>query len=201
MGEIKSTLEMVLARAERLSAHAPDEQDFSESENQGRRSAAAFLRGDSILLAELIRNQDAQSRSFFLRGLLDTFLRQLLLPRTTQPPEPDGAIRGLLESARAIDRFPVGKLESLLMEMKGLLAQFTDHKTKLRTQLEERFSMQMAHLEQSLARQTGMHMKMSPAQHPKFQEQWSQVLADLQTQYDGALDQYRGGIRQLFGIS
>ena len=58
------------------------------------------------------------------------------------------------------------------------------------------FEQQMQMMEQNLAKQTGMQMKLAPSQHPKFQEEWLKVQTELDGQYGKAIDQYKGLIEQ-----
>jgi hypothetical protein len=58
-------------------------------------------------------------------------------------------------------------------------------------------------MEQALAQQTGqkgLGMKVEPALHPKFQEEWSRIRADMNTQYNQALDQHKKVVAQRFGV-
>ena len=59
-------------------------------------------------------------------------------------------------------------------------------------------------MEQAAAQQggqAGMGMKVDPALHPKFQEEWSRIKADLDTQYNQALDQHKDQVAQRFLVT
>ena len=66
----------------------------------------------------------------------------------------------------------------------------------MKQQLEGQFAQQMQMMEQNLARQTGMKMKLEPSQHPKFQEEWQKLQAELNSQYGKAVEQYKAMIEQ-----
>ena len=40
-----------------------------------------------------------------------------------------------------------------------------------------------------------------PALHPKFQEEWSRIKSDLDTQYNQALDQHKDSVAQRFSVT
>ncbi len=85
MVEIKSTLEKVLERAAAM-GHASKEDLASEEKNkQGMRLAADYLQGNTKDLAgsqELIEKEP-----LFRKGLVEVFLRNIILPRDEGPAE------------------------------------------------------------------------------------------------------------------
>jgi hypothetical protein len=44
-------------------------------------------------------------------------------------------------------------------------------------------------------------MKVDPKLHPKFQEEWSRVKSDLDTQYNQALNQHKELVAQRFLVT
>jgi len=54
-------------------------------------------------------------------------------------------------------------------------------------------------MEQSVARQTGVKVRLDASQHPKFQEQWQKVQVDLNGQYGRALEQHKALLKQRLG--
>jgi len=55
----------------------------------------------------------------------------------------------------------------------------------------------MEMMEDSIAQQTGMSMKLEPSQHPKFQEEWMKVVDGLNDQYGNVLEQQKAMVEQL----
>jgi len=201
MAQIKSTLEMVMARADRFCAEAT-EAVGEDAVQGGMKLGAAMLRGEGIDLgAEFGRRSIEESRQL-CQGLLRTFFRHIALPREEGQPW-EGALQGILTLAGALpsasgaDR---GQLDALLAEIRSILGRYLQHRQQLEKQLEENFTLQIAQLQQTMAQQTGMKMKLTPRQHPKFNEEWQRVQAQLNDQYLNALEQYRGAISQYFGL-
>ena len=197
--EIKSTLEKVMERLAAMDAAGsggPGPNLAEEEETgQGMRLAAGYLRGErESLAAELAAVADPRRQAARRRGMARTLLRNIFLPRNEEQLEPaQRAMTGLLELAGGAVAGPAGgELLRLLGDLKKILEQYLAHQRQLREQLTEQFAQQMAMLEGNLARQTGMAMKLSPEQHPKFQEEWQRIQEELNSQYGRALEQYKG---------
>ena len=201
MAQIKSTMEMVLARAERLCAETTTDTN-SEALQHGMRVGASFLQGDNVDLAAPISNYSPLEAAAFCQGLLRTFFRHVVLPREEGQPW-EGALQGILALAKVTptQTNEVGQLQGIIAEVRNILSRYMQHRQQLEKQLEENFAMQTAHLQQSLAQQTGMKMKFSPRQHPKFNEEWQRVQTQLNDQYLHALEQYKQAICSLLGLS
>ena len=105
-------------------------------------------------------------------------------------------MQGLLEMARGS-----GDLISVFRDMKGILDHYQKQLKDVRQQLEEAFRQQ---LEQAMNQQTGqpgLGLKINPALHPKFQEEWSRIKSDLDDQYNKALQQHKELIAQRFSVT
>lgn len=200
MAQIKSTLEMVLARADRLCAEANGDTG-DDTLQRGMKAGAALLNGEAVDLAAAVAQCSATEYPHFCQGLLRTFFRHIALPRQEGQPW-EGALHGLLEMAKAMPSASatLEQLAGLTNEIRSILSRYLQHRQQLEKQLEENFAMQTAHLQQSLAQQTGMKMNLSPRQHPKFNEEWHRVQAQLNDQYLNALEQYKAAIKNLFGM-
>jgi hypothetical protein len=198
MAQIKSTMEMVLARAEQLCAEAVPDTNNTILQ-QGMKTGAAFLSGESVDLASAIKGYSPTDAIPFCQGLLRTFFRHIVLPREEGQPW-EGPLSGILAMANAIPATDISQVQGLIAEIRSILSRYLQHRQQLEKQLEENFAMQTAHLQQSLAQQTGMKMKITPRQHPKFNEEWQRVQTQLNDQYLSALDQYKSAINGCFSL-
>ena len=127
---------------------------------------------------------------------MQAFLRIIVLPRDADQQRTERAVQGLLALGRQS-----GDLLSVFKDMKGILDHYQQHKKEILQQVEEAFRQQM---EQAMAQQTGqagLGMKVDPKLHPKFQEEWSRVKSDLDTQYNQALDQLKDQVAQRFLVT
>ncbi len=196
MAEIRSTMDMVMDRAAKMCAEANDNDSHEDILHAGMRTGADYLNGKNIDFASLIKD-NRDNISLFTQGLLQTFMRQISLPRDDSQPWESG-LGGITALA---DAWPVkidNQLDSLISEIRNTLSRYQEHKQQIRQQLENNFATQAAQLEQNLAKQTGMRMNISPAQHPKFQEEWQKVETQLNDQYLNAVQQYKDAITDLF---
>ena len=94
-----------------------------------------------------------------------------------------------------------GDLLSIFKDMKGILDHYQQHKKEIFQQVEDAFRQQMEQALAQQAGQAGLGMKVDPALHPKFQEEWSRIKSDLDTQYNQALDQHKDLVAQRFLVS
>ena len=192
MAEIRSTLEMVLERAAKMSQTAQDGTD-DEGIREGMRLGAGYLRGQDINLSEALNEHDGAEKTTMLKGVIQALLRNIVLPREKEnQADSEKAMQGLIEVGRADS-----ELIGVLSEMKTFLDRYLDHKEQLRKQLEESFAQQMGQLEQNLAQQTGTQIQLDPSQHPKFAEEWQRLSTELNDQYGQALDQHKNLIKQM----
>ena len=201
MAQIKSTLEMVLARADRLCAEASDSNN-DEMIQRGMKFGASLLNGEAVDLAAVWNQLSLPQRSQFGQGLLRTLFRHITLPRQEGQPW-EGALLAIVEMAKVLPdaTAEMEQLMGLLAEIRSILGRYLQHRQQLEKQLEENFATQTAHLQQTMAQQTGMKMKLTPRQHPKFNEEWQRVQSQLNDQYINALEQYKNAIANYFGLA
>ena len=194
MAEIKSTLEKVLERAASMGRASQEEIQADEQVKEGMRMAADYLQGKEMDLSQVM--EAIGGSGLVKKGLVQVFLRNIALPRYDDLQRAERAMQGLLELARGS-----GDLVSVFRDMKGILDHYLQHLKEIRQQVEEAFRQQM---EQALSQQTGqkgLGMKVDPALHPKFQEEWSRVKSDLDDQYNKVLQQHKELVAKRFSIT
>lgn len=194
MAEIKSTLDMVLARAAKM-CDASNTDESTDYAMEGMRFGASFLKEKEIDITRKFSSLEQQYRNKFLTGLTETFLRNLVLPREDEITC-HSSLNGLLELAKATAQ--IDDIGQFISEIQTILTRYIEHRNQLKTQLKEHFTAQMAQMEQSMAQQTGMNLNLDPANHPKFAEEWQKLSSGLQEQYGNPLEQYKGAIKQAF---
>jgi len=188
MAEIKSTMDMVMERAARIAAEGAGEGDYlgEEQFKEGMRLGAAYMRGETGL-AERLTALPPKESGPVRKGAVQSLLRNIFLAREPEKQElAEKAMHGLIEVGQGD-----GKLLQILGELKKILDGYRQHGEQLKEQLEAQFTQQMAMMEQNLAKQTGMAMKLQPSQHPKFQEEWARIQGQLNEQYGKALQQLK----------
>jgi hypothetical protein len=194
MAEIKSTLEKVLERAATMGQASKEELASEEKYKQGMRLAADYLHGKAPDLSE--SHDTLEVEPLFRKGLVEVFLRNIILPRDEDQQRTDRAMQGLLELGQNS-----GELATIFGEMKQILDHYLQHKQEIRNQVEEAFRQQM---EQALAQQTGqagLGMNADPSLHPKFQEEWTRIKGEVDEQYGQALEQHKNMVAQKFLVT
>jgi hypothetical protein len=194
MAEIKSTLEKVMERAASMGRATQEEIATEERVKDGMRMGADYLRGEDVDFSNAL--EQTTSSVLVKRGLVQAFLRNITLPRDDEQQRAERAMQGLLALGKGS-----GDLLSIFKDMKGILDHYQQHKKEILQQLEDAFRQQM---EQALAQQTeqaGLGMKVDPTLHPKFQEEWSRVKSELDTQYNQALNQHKDLVAQRFLVT
>lgn len=191
MAEIKSTMEKVLERAARMAAGAGDKDTSEDLDKLGMRMAADFLNEKGKNLVEDLLKQPADRQMAVRAGMAKTLLRNIVLPRDKELVETGTkALQGLLDLGQS-----TGELSTICAEIQQLLGHYNQHKEQLKQQLEGAIRTQ---LEQKMAQRgkASGQVTMNPAMHPQYQEEWSRMLTDLNTQYNQALDQRKTMIQQ-----
>ena len=194
MAEIKSTLEKVLERAASMGRATQEEIAAEERVKDGMRMGADYLRGKEVDFTSAF--EPTTDSVLVKKGLVQAFLRNITLPRDDDQQRAEMAMQGLLALGKGS-----GDLMSIFKDMKGILDHYQQHKKEIRQQVEDAFRQQM---EQALSQQTGqagLGMKVDPSLHPKFQEEWSRVKSDLDTQYNQALGQHKDLVAQRFLVT
>ena len=190
MAEIKSTLEMVMERAARMAAASDAKIDDDDLIKTGMRLAAEFLSGKTSDLAIVLKEQSPSQQSAIRKGMLETLLRNVTLPRDESLKATGSlALRGITSLGGA------SPLASICTELQQILEQYNNHKEQTMQQLDDAIR---AQLEQQLARRGGQASKtpINPAMHPQYKEEVARMLSDLNGQYNQALDQRKDMIRQ-----
>ena len=194
MAEIKSTLEKVMERAAAMGNATKDEIAAEERVRDGMRMGGDYLKGEEVDFSSAL---EQKSDSVLIkRGLVQAFLRNIVLPRDNDQQRAEKAMQGLLELGKGS-----GDLMSIFKDMKGILDHYLQHKKEIFKQVEDAFRQQMEQAVAQQGGQAGLGMKVDPALHPKFQEEWSRIKADLDTQYNQALDQHKDQVAQRFLVT
>jgi ferritin len=194
MAEIKSTLEKVLERAATMGQASQEELASEEKKKQGMRLAADYLQGQATDFSAA--QETIEEEPLVRKGLVEVFLRNIILPRDEDQQRTARAMQGLIELGRGS-----AELVTIFSEMKQVLEHYLQHKQEIRNQVEEAFRQQM---EQALAQQTGqagLGTKVDPSLHPKFQEEWSRIKGEVDEQYGQALEQHKNMVAQKFLVA
>ena len=196
MAEIKSTMDLVMERAAQIGKASSEELRREDARKNGVQLAVEYMEGKSEdLLAEL-KGHDHDIQVMVLKGMAETILRNIFLPRDEMQQERTAkAIAGL----KSLDSG--GGVGAICDEVTNILGGYLQHREQLRGQLEEQIKM---HYESLMAQQPEMQRagaQLDPSQQPKFQEEWNRVETELNSQYGNALEKLKLQLNQRLGIA
>lgn len=196
MAEIRSTMDMVMERAARLAAEAEESSGDEALANEGMRMAAAFLSGEGENLLEQLKSKAPEEQMIIRGGMARTMLRNILLPRDQEISEQTLlSLNGLQElSGNSTD------IATICSELKQILEQYGQHREQVKQQFDESILNQLKMQLQQQGLAVDDEMALNPTMHPQYQEEWSKASAELNNQYNDALDQRKELIGQRFGI-
>lgn len=189
-------MDLVMERAAKIGKASSEELRQDEAQKKGIQYAVGFMEGKTDGLLARLQEEDQSCQISVLKGMADTMLRNVVLPRDEiQQERAKKAVAGLqeLDGGRGIG--------AICGEIATILDGYLQHREQLKGQLEEQIKM---HYEQLMAQQAQMQqagMQVDPAQQPKFQEEWNRVETELNSQYGKALDQLKVQICQRLGIA
>jgi hypothetical protein len=187
---IKTALELAL---EKLKAEpVPSGDSAAESIiTEGRRLAAAYLRGEKPDIKKLLKGFPAKDRSLVVQGMRDTFLLNIVLPRTEiAHKECRRSLEGL---AQALDNDPA--LLQACAQVENICKEYLAQFKQMQKQMQQAFKEQAEMLQERAAAQTGMDIRISPEQLPEFQKQWQAQLGQLNEYYGQAIDEIKTQLR------
>ncbi|MBT8345739.1 MAG: hypothetical protein KJO28_05480 [Desulfofustis sp.] len=196
MAEIRSTMDMVMERAARMAAEAEEASTDETSANEGMRLAAAYLNSDGTNLLEQLKSKAPEEQMAVRGGMAQTLLRNIVLPRDEQISEQSlRSLTGLQElSGNSSD------IATLCSELKQILEQYGQHREQVKQQFDESILNQLKMQLQQQGLAVDDEMALNPTMHPQYQEEWARSSAELNNQYNDALDQRKELIGQRFGI-
>lgn len=196
MAEIRSTLDMVMERAARLAAEAPEIPADETAREDGMRLAVSYLNGEETTLLHLLKRHSPEKQQKIRSGMATTLLRNIILPRDQDLSDQTLlSFKGLQDlSGNAAD------IGTICAELKQILEQYARHKEQVKQQFDESILNQLKMRLQQQGLAVDDTMALNPTMYPQYKEEWARVSADLNGQYNKALEQRKELIAQRFAV-
>ena len=192
MAEIKSTMELVMERAARMGRASDDELQQEDQSKEGMKLAAHFLDEKIESLMTALAEQPEEKQTGIRSGMVDTLLRNIFLHRDEMGKErTEKAAQGIREISG-----DAGEVGSICVEMQTILGQYNQHREQLHQQLEEQMRMQYEQIMAQQDQQQPGGPNLEQALQAKVDEELGKMEAELADQYNQALEQYKGAIRE-----
>ena len=193
MAEIKSTMDMVLERAARMAAAAQPEVDNEDLLKTGMRLAAEYLNQPESDLAELLAAQPAKDQAAIRKGMAQTLLRNIVLPRD---PELQASGKRALQGVLSLSG-KSGDIPPACQELSQIVEQYGQHKEQMTQQLEDAIKAQLEQQQMAHGGKRGQ-TPVNPAMHPQYREEMAKMLTSLNNQYNDAMKQRKEAILERF---
>ena len=132
MAEIKSTMQMVLERAARMEQQSTSSPLSMDKTKEGMRLAASYMNDTESDLIQLLEQQQAEEQQSIRGGMVQTLLRNILLPRDEAlQATSKKALAGLLAISSGQEQ-----IATTCAELVQIIEQYGQHKDQTTEQLE-----------------------------------------------------------------
>ncbi len=195
MDRIPSALERALERVEKLGKASAEDLQRSRFKEEGQKLAAQFLNREANLRSELGKYDEGPERSGLVEGIEEVLIRNLALPTTDAAKDRN---RLAMDGLKLTKKDP-GAVENVFSRMRQIFNHYTGQGEMQRKEAYENLKRDMQMRLSQVARQQGMppidmqHME----NHPQFQMEWRKAKAQLETQYDLYMKEYREQLASL----
>ena len=195
MDRIPSALERALERVEKLGKASAEDLQRSRFREEGQKLAAQYLNGEANLRTELGSYDDGVERSGLVEGIEEVLIRNLELPTTDAAKDRN---RLAMDGLKLTKKDP-GAVENIFSKMRQIFNHYTGQGEMQRKEAYENLKRDMQMRLSQMARQQGMppidmqHME----NHPQFQMEWRKTKAQLESQYDLYMKEYREQLSSL----
>ncbi len=179
MGEIKSALEIALEKAERLGSLSKKELENQKWQNEGKKKAAAFLKGEVDSLQQGLSDIPPEFLQTALSGAIEILLRNVILPREKGQWETiHRAFEGIKEIRGSIAQQIIPQIEYLLQNYEQTLE---NYKQQFQQQLKASLG----------SKAQGGMMAMTPEEMnalASMQDEWNKISAEITSQFEKQLE-------------
>ena len=186
---------MVLERAAKMAAAAAPAVENEDLIKTGMRFAADYLNKKVGDLAQLLSAQSPEDQVSIRKGMAQTLLRNIVLPRDEQlQASGKDALQGILSLGGGS-----AEIQSICQELTQILEQYGQHKDQTTQQLDDAIKAQME--QQQAAQGQEGQAPVNPAMHPQYSEELSKMLTSLNNQYNDAMEQRKAMILERFSTA
>jgi hypothetical protein len=189
MGVIKSAAEIAKEKLAQIGEPTEAERFKWKYGPEGEKLAAQYLKEDINLVNE-VKKFEEKARKFITAGVNDILVRNISLPRTeaarkTNKKAMDG-IKALKNDKAAV--------ENLYGRMRHVLDHYVQEGEKQKKQAYETLKVEFEQkIQAAIRKQTGTNarMRIDVEKQPQFQEEWQRLQAQMESQYENLIDEYK----------
>jgi hypothetical protein len=194
MGEMKSSWQIAMEKAEKLGKVSPEEINSIKYVPEGNRIASQYLQDEkSDLLAELAKLPSGDAAVHVKKGIDEILLRNISLPHN----EEDMRRTNRAMSGLRLIKENKKQLESALGLINNLLNQYQLALKQTYEEFKKKAEMTIQQASRSPRPQRGDQMPLEQRLQIQIQEEWRQIHSELDAQYGKALDEHKQKIRDI----
>lgn len=194
MGEIKSAFEKAMEKVANIGEASEEELMKWKYTPEGQRLAVAYLKEEGNLPAELGKYKEEEKR-FVAQGAEEVLLRSIGLPKNELAKKNN---KRAMEAIKALKR-DKASVENVYSKMRRIFSHYEQEGEQQRRQTYEMLKQDFQLKIQQAQQQTGVPagVKIDVERQPQFQEEWRKTLAQLDSQYQKLLEEYK---QEILGI-
>ena len=194
MGEMKSSWEMAMEKADKLGKVSPEELNSIKYVPEGNRIASQYLQDDkSDLVAEMAKFPDADTSQHVKKGIDEILLRNISLPHNEEDMRrTNRAMAGL-----RLIKDNKKQLESVLGLINNLVNQYQLALKQTYEEFKKKAEATIQQASRGARPQRGDQMPLEQRLQIQIQEEWRQIHSELDAQYGKALDEHKQKIREI----
>ena len=194
MGEIRSALEIALARTENV-----------KSDKEGLKAQAQKQEGKRLLSSYLYEHRDIdrlkadlkevspENQKYLIRGAFEVLRANLILP---QGDLPEGQLP-LMEEGFSLITGKTKKVKNGFLHLTELYRQYKRSREQLRQAVKAQIMPRLQAKARELGAQFGGQVKIDPEAHPEFLKIFAENLARVNEEFQVPLDQIKEELEKL----
>ncbi|MEW5814501.1 MAG: DUF6657 family protein [Spirochaetota bacterium] len=199
MAKIKTALELALEKTESVKSDKESLEAY-DHKNEGKKIVSKYLsapddpEGD---IEKQLKSYSGKNLMYVKEGAFRTLLANLTLPSD------ESGIGKLQILGKAFDAIMRDKKRAatLVKQLEQFFSQYLQNQEQVRKNLEKQFAPRLRAKEQELAKKLGTEVRLSPASDPEFINYLKKNRAQLEEQYQEALNQVKEEFIRVFEIS
>jgi hypothetical protein len=194
MGEMKSSWQIAMEKAEKLGKVSPDEINSIKYVPEGNRIASQYLQDEkSDLMAEMAKYPDVDAAKYVKKGIDEILLRNISLPHNEEDMRRTNRAMAGLRLIKENKK----QLESVLGLINNLVNQYQLALKQTYEEYKKKAEMTVQQASRGTRPQRGDQMPLEQRLQLQIQEEWRQIHSELDAQYGKALDEHKQKIREI----
>jgi len=195
MGEIKSAFDKAMEKVAKIGEASEEELMKWKYTPEGQRLAVEYLKEECNLTAELGKYKEGEKR-FVAQGAEEVLLRSIGLPKNEFAKKNN---RRAMEAIKTLKR-EKASVENVYSKMRRIFSHYEQEGEQQRRQTYEMLKQDFqSKIQQAIQQQTGVPagVRIDVERQPQFQEEWRRILAQMDSQYQKLLEEYK---QEILGI-